>query len=178
MLEMMRNNKTASALLILCATSMAVGAQEVGEILAGQPDVTIADLLPPADQFEPTNVAVMSNDAEKGLAVTLELKDATAASTAMPVPFMLTQRGLYLRMVNEAIDNPRQFAADAQTAAALGLPEGLPCVGSVSQDNTLYCRAGDTAILQVGGSGTQQMEAVLAIANALPFERYQEVFAE
>ncbi|MCF7977703.1 MAG: hypothetical protein K9L82_06750 [Chromatiaceae bacterium] len=178
MLDTMLNKKTASALLVLCATSLAVGAQGLGETLAAQPDVTIAELMPPAEQFEPTNVAVMTNDTEKGLAVTLELKDATAASTAMPVPFMLTQRGLYVRMVRDAIDNPSQFAADAQTAAALGLPEGLPCVGSVSQDNTLYCRAGDTAILQLGGSGTQHMDAVLAIANALPFERYREVFAE
>ena len=171
----MLNRTFASLLLALGVTGSMAVAQELDQPLAGHPEVTIADLLPPADQFQPTNVAVMTNDAASGLQMTLEFQDVNAPAAAMTVPFMLAQR--YTSMTRIMLDNPNRLATDAQTAAELGLPDGLPCVGSV-KGGILYCLAGETATLQVGSGGLIPMDTVLAIANALPFDLYRQVFAE
>lgn len=163
---------TAVSSIAFCFSAWA---QDADTELVSQPGVLIADLLPPAELYDATNVAIMRNDGEM-LEMTLELRPA--GDVMVPgTPFMLTTKSSWTRMIGRAIDSPGQFAADAQDAAALGLPASANCVGSVEQGNIIYCRAGDQAIVQIGGSGAGPMEVVAAIAAKLPFEVYAEVFS-
>ena len=171
--------RTAAALAALLALPGAAAlAEGVATPLATAPEVTIADLLPPAEEFPVRNVAIMANDTDDGLTVTLEIAPADAGTGAMPIPLLITQRGMQVRMIGKAIDTPARMGPDAQTGPEMGLPEAAECVGSAAQGNIVYCRAGAGAIVQVGGSGLSDMAQVLAITAALPFERYDAVFAQ
>ncbi|WP_101069181.1 hypothetical protein [Roseovarius salinarum] len=169
-----------TGLLTALVLSLPVAAPAAGPLdapLATAPDVILSDLLPPAEAFSAGNAAVMANDTEDGLAMTLELSPAEGGA-GRPVPMMITQRGFFVGMISEAVADPSRMAADARTGAEMGLPETARCVGSVSQGNMIYCRAGESAIVQIGGSGTPDMAPAIEIAAALPFTLYDKVFPE